>query len=94
MMLYGFRQSLARVESNIHASSNLSLVAPISSFNCARLVALATGAATVGRAISQPFSDNRFRCESRKAYSTLKEGIDIISFSAILRLNDVCYLYK
>ena len=94
MMLDGFRQSLARVESNIHASSNLSLVAPISSFNCARLVALAAGPVTVGRAISQPFSDNRFQCESRKARSTLKEGLDIISFDAILRLNDVCYLYK
>jgi hypothetical protein len=66
MMPYGFRQPLARVESNIDASSNLTLVAPISSFSCARLVALAMGAVTVGRAISQPFSDNRFGANREK----------------------------
>ena len=44
--------SLARFRSPIDASSNLSFVAPISSFNCVRLVALAMGAVTVGRAIS------------------------------------------
>src|SRR6266513_984875 len=44
--------SLARFRSPIDASSKLSLVAPISCFNCARLVALAIGAVTVGRAIS------------------------------------------
>ena len=93
MMFSGVRQSLAQVENNVDTSSNLSLVAPISSFNCARLVALATGAVTVGPALSAShFSDNRFRCESRKACSTLKERLDIISFGAILRLNDVCYL--
>jgi hypothetical protein len=74
-------QWLARFETNIDASSNLSLVAPIGSFDGARFVALAMGAVTVGRAISQPFSDNRFRCESRKACSTLKERLDIISFA-------------
>ena len=43
---------LARFRSPIDASSKSSLVAPTSSFNCARLVALAIGAVTVGRAIS------------------------------------------
>jgi hypothetical protein len=81
VMRYGFRQSFARFKSSIDASSILSVVAPISSFNGARFVAPAMGALTVGRAISQPFSDNRFRCESRKACSTLKEGLDIISLA-------------
>ena len=44
--------SLARFRSPIDASSKLSLVAPINCFNCARLVGLAIGAVTVGRAIS------------------------------------------
>ena len=52
MMLYGFRQSLAQFKKFIDAPSNFSLVAPINSFNCAGLVALAMGAATVGRAIN------------------------------------------
>jgi hypothetical protein len=34
-----FRQSLVRFKRSSDASSNLSLVAPISSFNCARFVA-------------------------------------------------------
>jgi len=73
---------VARPIRNQHRrSSNLSLVAPISSFDGARFVALAMGAVTVGRAINQPFSDNRFRCDSRNACSTLKERLDIISFA-------------
>ena len=46
------RQSLARFKSSIVAWSSLRGVAPINSFNCARFVALAMGAVTVGRAIS------------------------------------------
>jgi len=52
MMRYGCRQWLARFKNSIDVSPNWSFVAPISSFNCAMLVALAMGAVTVGHAIS------------------------------------------
>ena len=45
--------SLARFRRTIDPSSNSSLVAPISSFSCARFVALAMAAVTVRRAINQ-----------------------------------------
>jgi hypothetical protein len=67
MMRYGFRQALASLKSPIDVSSNRSLVAAISSFNCVRLVALAMGAVTVGRAISHASATREGVARSRFA---------------------------